>query len=65
MRKLAFGSQILGLQIQRCQMTSSIPQIRSLPESVVEGPAFKKQRIEMNDVSDTRLLVETAIQIEA
>jgi hypothetical protein len=46
-------------------MSLSIPQICPLPESVVEGPAFKKQGIEVNDESDTRPLVETALRIEA
>ena len=44
-------------------MSSSVPQIRSLPESVVDGPAFKKQRLEANDESDARPLVET-VRIE-
>lgn len=37
-----------------------------MPELGVEGPAFKKQRLEPNDESDTRplLLGEKAIQIE-
>jgi len=41
-------------------IVSSVPQIRPLPESWVEGPAFKKQRIEV----DGGLLVETAVRIE-
>lgn len=45
-------------------MSSSIPQIRSVPESEMEGPAFKKQRLEANDDSDTRPSLETVVQIE-
>jgi hypothetical protein len=45
-------------------MSSSIPQTRSVPESGVEGPAFKKQRLEANDDSDTRPSLETAVRIE-
>ena len=37
----------------------SIPQIRSVTELGVEGPAFKKQRLEANNESDTR-----AIEVE-
>jgi len=45
-------------------MSSSIPQIRSVPESGVEGPAFKKQRLDANDYSDTRPSLETTVRIE-
>jgi len=44
--------------------SSSVPQIRLLPESGVEGPAFKKQRIEVDNGLNTRLSVETAVRIE-
>ena len=46
------------------ESSPSIPQIRSVPELGAEGPAFKKQRLEANDESDTRALVHTAVQIE-
>jgi hypothetical protein len=44
--------------------SSSIPQIRSAPKSGVEGPVLERQRLEANDESDTRPLLETAVRIE-
>jgi len=45
-------------------MLSSIPQIRFLPEPGVEGAAFKKQRLEVNDELDTRVLVDMDVHID-
>jgi len=74
MRKLAlyrwFFTQIrqqtprVQHRFQTRQMSPSIPPFRSPPESVVECPAFKKKRIEVNYQPDTRPWVETAVRTE-